>query len=479
MISSISLSKNNTLYQHFTRKLSRYKSMQIQTQESPRLEANPEQQSSPATKPFPTKLQVEVTTRCNMRCAMCVKAAPDSNICEADLDIQTFRKLAPALEHCEALVLNGIGEPLLHPDLAEMAAFARERMPEHGWIGFQTNGLLLTPKRADELVSAGVDTFCVSVDTLDAADSGGELHGQSSVARLERAFDMLLDAGERFGRKVRLGVEFVLMADTVAQLPKVVAWAADQGVSFAIGSHVLIYDEALEAQSLFNPNTPKSTALFNRWQKYALSKGVNLHDYQASIWKFVKTEQDHLRRELFRKFQEDARDEGIWANFRHLVQWSQREHQSKKVARLFREAELAAMEAGIELRLPPLQAREERHCHFIEDGVAFVTSQGDVSPCQYLWHQYACHLDGAKKLVKQWTFGNLAEADMGEIWRTKPYADFREEVTRYDYPYCSNCAFVPCDDITGTSYDFEYDCLGVEVPCGHCLWCMGGLQCLI
>ncbi len=86
---------------------------------------------------YPAQLQVEVTTRCNMNCSMCVKYAPESDISETDLSFEDFKKLGPALEHCEKLVLNGIGEPLLHPDLAAMAAFARERMPKHGSIGFK------------------------------------------------------------------------------------------------------------------------------------------------------------------------------------------------------------------------------------------------------------------------------------------------------------------------------------------------------
>jgi len=65
----------------------------------------------------PSKLFVEVTTRCNLRCAMCVKYAPGQGLVEGDMAEQTFERLAPAFPHLEALVLNGIGEPLLHRGL--------------------------------------------------------------------------------------------------------------------------------------------------------------------------------------------------------------------------------------------------------------------------------------------------------------------------------------------------------------------------
>ncbi|WP_319584347.1 radical SAM/SPASM family putative metalloenzyme maturase [uncultured Pseudodesulfovibrio sp.] len=435
---------------------------------------------------FPLRIQVEVTTRCNMRCAMCVKTAPDSFIPETDLDLEAFTRLGPALARCEALVLNGIGEPLLNPDLAAMAAFARKTMPESGWIGFQTNGLLVTEALAHSLVEAGVDTFCVSVDTLEMGGQGapggsGELHGRTGAARLERAFRLLREAGERYGRTLRLGVECVFMRDTAEQLPLVIRWAGELGLDFAVVSHVMPYDQAMQDQSLFNPNTPEATALFDKWQATALSEGLDLHDQHGVAWKFVKSDREKRLHALVKGLLGEAEATGVWVHLPRLLEWDSRnrEETGRTPVRLFRQAEDIARLAGLELRLPPLQALDERHCHFVEDGTAFVTSRGDVSPCQFLWHQYACHLDGGKKVVRPWLFGNIREHDLVDIWQGAAYADFRRQVLEYDYPYCSNCPFVPCDDIKGAPFDFDCDCLGATIPCGHCLWCMGGLQCLL
>lgn len=431
---------------------------------------------------FPSRLQVEVTTRCNMRCAMCVKSAPDSDIPETDLDLAAFKCLEPALARCEALVLNGIGEPLLNPDLADMAIFAREVMPESGWIGFQTNGLLVTEPLADRLVRAGVDTYCVSVDTLEmGGGADGELHGQTGAARLERAFGLLRRAGERHGRSLRLGLEFVLMRDTAAQLPLVIRWAGELGLDFAIISHVLPYDAKMQSQSLFNPNTPEATALFRKWQAKAVRQGLDLHDQHGVAWKFIKSDKETRLHELVKGLLGEAERQGVWIHLARLLEWDRRtlEGEERRLEQCFRDAADAAARAGMELRLPPLQARDERRCHFVEDGTAFVTSQGDVSPCQFLWHRYACHMDGGRKVVRPWLFGNIRERDMVDIWRGADYAEFRRQVLAYDYPYCSNCPFVPCDDIKGSPYDFDYDCLGATIPCGHCFWCMGGLQCLL
>ena len=68
----------------------------------------------------PAKLFVEVTTRCNLQCGMCVKQNGTGGIPEGSMSPETFERLAPAFPHLDSLVLNGIGEPLLHPHLEDI-----------------------------------------------------------------------------------------------------------------------------------------------------------------------------------------------------------------------------------------------------------------------------------------------------------------------------------------------------------------------
>ena len=67
---------------------------------------------------------------------------------EGDLSFETFEAVEPALSKAEVLILNGIGEPLLHPDLEAFIRRAKKLMPAGSWVGFQSNGLLLDEVRA-------------------------------------------------------------------------------------------------------------------------------------------------------------------------------------------------------------------------------------------------------------------------------------------------------------------------------------------
>jgi MoaA/NifB/PqqE/SkfB family radical SAM enzyme len=172
----------------------------------------------PYRRPYPTKLFVEVTTRCNLRCAMCVKQAPGQGLVEGDMSAETFAHLAPAFPYLEALVLNGIGEPLLHRGLERFIATARSAMPAGAWIGFQTNGQLLGQRRAESLVRAGVDRIAISADAV-RPDELKRLHGGARLGPIESTARWLHDAADLAGRPLSLGLEFVAMRSNLDQLP--------------------------------------------------------------------------------------------------------------------------------------------------------------------------------------------------------------------------------------------------------------------
>lgn len=60
------------------------------------------------------------------------------------------------------LVFAGLGEPLLHPQIAEMAAYAKKREVA-GTVRIITNASLLTHKMSDSLIEAGLDSLKISL----------------------------------------------------------------------------------------------------------------------------------------------------------------------------------------------------------------------------------------------------------------------------------------------------------------------------
>ena len=131
---------------------------------------------------------------------------------------------------------------------------------------------------------------------------------------------------------------------------------------------------------------------------------------------------------------------------------------------VFAAAREVADAAGLELRLPEVSLREQRKCSFVEEGSAFVSWQGEISPCYFLWHRFSCFASGWSQSVQPKVFGTLAEQNILEIWNSKEFLEFRCEVLAYDYPTCASCSLAPCDYVQ--TEKFEQDCHIRSVPCG-------------
>ena len=413
-----------------------------------------------------------MTTRCNLRCAMCVKYAPGQGLREGDMTDETFERLAPAFPHLEALVLNGIGEPTLHRGLERFVARARRDMPASAWIGFQTNGQLIGPRRADSLVAAGVDRICVSADAA-SPDQLRELHGGARQSAILSAARALRDASERRGRPIDLGLEFVAMRSNLAQLPLLVRWAAGHGFGFVIVTHMLPYDRSMAGEAAFSPMTDRALDLFGSWRERAAADGVDFADHRLPA-RFIPTEAEARADEYISRMVADANEQGIALKIADLLAFD--DEQQRAVELTFAEAAALAEELGVDLRLPKTVPTQVRRCEFVEDGSSFVSWEGDLHPCYFLWHRFACHLAGVAKLVEPRTFGNVMTAPLLDIWNGAEWRAFRGEVTEYKFPFCYDCNVALCDYVSEGA--FEQDCHLGKVPCAACLWCTGPFQCL-
>jgi putative metalloenzyme radical SAM/SPASM domain maturase len=432
---------------------------------------------------YPKKLYLEVTTNCNMSCGMCVKQAPGSSISDQHLDIAVFNKLLPYLPHIQKLVLNGIGEPLLHPDLLWMISKAHEKMAdkrasetsEECWIGFQTNGLLLTHSLTEQLIDAGLNRLCISVDSLPEEQKCGISLTHSN--NLPAFPFSMVNAVRRQKDKSRfqLGAEIVLLRETLPQLPQLIQRLAEEGVDFILASHLLPYHKDAEPQSLFTPYTEEARAIYLKWQKRAAKEGINLSDLTTKTWIAARDEQELRLYQLSKDMMKDVQEQGLWVDIIKLGELDEESIATTK--EIFRKAREIAAEHKVELSLPPLAATQNRTCTFIENDAVLIDVNGTVSPCHQLWHTQTVHMDEPKHISCR-SFGNVLEQDLLEIWRSTPYQQFRQAVQQYDYPFCHSCTLGPCPDITGEIEPFINDCFGIEVPCGHCLWGFDAVRCL-
>lgn len=446
--------------------------------QTPDKDKQPAQALSPAIaghlRDYPSKLFVETTTRCNLGCLMCVKQTKDCEVVEGDMTPATFTALATSFPRLDALILNGIGEPLLNPHLERFIRQAKLVMPAAGWIGFQSNGVLLSEPRALSLVEAGLDRICLSMDAA-SPEIFKKLREGGGLPDVERALAALAAAKQRGNRPdFQVGIEFVVMRSNLTELPAALGWAADRGAAFAIVTHVLPYDDRHIMAAAYNSCTAEAVALFQTYQDKAEREGLDMSRYFEARWKYRRTAAEQKLVAHVDAMKAAAYERKLFLDIKKLLLMDISGLEA--VAAVFAQARVVAEARGLALRLPEIHLREKRQCSFVEEGSAFVSWAGNVSPCYFLWHRYRCFASGWRQQVHAKIFGNVTEKPLLAIWNSPEYRTFRLQAAGYDYPDCSSCGFAPCDYVQ--TEKFEQDCHVGEVPCGSCLWCMGVFQCL-
>lgn len=424
----------------------------------------------------PKKIYLETTTRCNLRCEKCIKQIKDNEICEGDMPYEVFEKILPELLSVDQLVLNGIGEPLLHPDLEKMIEAARTVMGEKSSIGFQTNGLLMTAGRAKGLVQSGLSTICFSLDSLAESEVNGSCDTRPSAYHVSRGLQHIQEAAESLDTHLTCGLEVVVSSNNIEELPDMVAWGAEHGIDYILVSHLFPYDDNMLEKSLFSTHSETAHSVFRKWQTKAKNLGIELCPEGKAYLGFSRTSKQKMTLDLIKGMYKEAAAENIRMHGETLL--SYQPDLASQAEIIFDLARAIAIKGGITISLPPLAARDQRQCPFMDEKAAFISFQGEVMPCHFLWHTYPCIAGTETIKVQKRSFGHILSENFSDIWLSEKYIQFREEAASDEYSPCWNCAQGPCDDLVISNMLEIDDCYGSRVPCGHCLWSLGGLKCL-
>ncbi|HEY6552463.1 MAG TPA: radical SAM protein [Vicinamibacteria bacterium] len=103
--------------------------------------------------------------RCNLACSYCNEYDSSSSPVPTDLMLTRIDHLGRL---GTAFVTFSGGEPLMHPDLDQLVARARQRRMV---VTLITNGYHLSPERIDRLNEAGLDHLQISIDNVEPDES--------------------------------------------------------------------------------------------------------------------------------------------------------------------------------------------------------------------------------------------------------------------------------------------------------------------
>jgi heme b synthase len=140
---------------------------------------------------MPTQLRLlfwESTTGCNLACAHCRRLEVSRELSRLDLSTEQAKAMIHSLPELgkPILIFSG-GEPLMRPDLFELARVAREiDLP----IALATNGMLINASVAQQIVSSGFRRVAISFDGPDAP-THDQFRGEGAFVETIQGFKAL------------------------------------------------------------------------------------------------------------------------------------------------------------------------------------------------------------------------------------------------------------------------------------------------
>jgi radical SAM protein with 4Fe4S-binding SPASM domain len=129
---------------------------------------------------FPYSIDLEPTTRCNLKCSMC-QVSSWGRECD-DLSFDRFKYIVENIPTLVKIKLQGMGEPFLNKDFFKMVRYARRKGIE---IHTSTNGTLMRGDVIDEIISSNLASLQVSLDGLNDEIRKGA-HKQEIAGNIER-----------------------------------------------------------------------------------------------------------------------------------------------------------------------------------------------------------------------------------------------------------------------------------------------------
>ncbi len=179
------------------------------------------------SRPLPEEMYLEVTNRCNLKCTTCPQSWGMSEE-SADLTPESARSLLDQLPSVRRVVLHGIGEPTLNPQLAEIIGAVKER---GAYALFNTNGLLLRGRLLEQLVHSGLDEVRISVDAA-TPETYRLVRGADMFSRVIANAKSLAATRARLGAQTpRLSLWMTGLKSNIRELPDLVRVAAASGIS--------------------------------------------------------------------------------------------------------------------------------------------------------------------------------------------------------------------------------------------------------
>lgn len=403
----------------------------------------------------PYYIQLEASSRCNIRCIHCSREKFFGKGEDLDMEV-LYRVEKELLPFAKEFLISFYGEPLLHPNIEEIFEVVKRHPHLHS--SFYTNALPLTEHMIDKVLDAKFSYLNISID--------GASRETYEKIRRGGSFDQLLEnlACLRDKRRATkdyhlwLNMRIVGMRENIEEAPLFVELAKEYEFDFILYYLNLTVDSPQMAHSPLNQYPELTNEMFRKAHERAKELGIPTTFFETP---FPKTEKQRLGRiSRWKKYMQIIREHAA-RNFHRL-------NFKEKLKGNFNQVEgslplfliLLAVKSWYGLTLqnfrlkklcPMPNVNKPAYCGNPWTYINIRTN-GEILPCCFT----------------QKSLGSLKEKSFEEIWNGPEYQELRRSIVKRTFtPYCSisACNFIDPRDNEKYRYTINTPA-SLEIPCG-------------
>jgi MoaA/NifB/PqqE/SkfB family radical SAM enzyme len=195
----------------------------------------------PSVSVSPRSIQIECTTKCNLKCTFCELSYWTEK--PADLQFDNIQKMVDHLPKLKRIDLTGIGESLMNREFFKIVQFLKARRL---YVTLNDNFTLMTEDAARRILELGIDQIFLSMDgatkhTYEQIRVGANF--DKVIANARRLIQIKRELGER---RPEVKINTVVCLTNYHELPGIVELASDIGIGMVQFVNVITFDNTTE-----------------------------------------------------------------------------------------------------------------------------------------------------------------------------------------------------------------------------------------
>jgi MoaA/NifB/PqqE/SkfB family radical SAM enzyme len=198
----------------------------------------------PATIVSPRSIQIECTTRCNLKCTMCEISYWTEK--GGDLKSENLRKMIEHLPKLRRVDFTGVGEALMNRRFFDAIGVLKSRGL---YVTLNDNFTLMNEKAARRIVELGIDQIFLSLDgatkqTYERIRAGANF--EKVIANVRRLVQIKREMKKK---RPEVKINTVVCSTNYRELPAIIELAHEIGVGMVQLVNVITFESTSELQT--------------------------------------------------------------------------------------------------------------------------------------------------------------------------------------------------------------------------------------